>query len=331
MNKGARINLGYMSEELLEINPLDINPDLTPDFFSKIELLISGDQIKMRIENVHKLKYETQYPVETYLQLSSFKGKKVFIADVIDMTESRKREEELREHVEQLSKKNRYESIVRAVTESVHQSLDLQEVFDNAVNAMNKNVEVASNVVIFMVEGNEAVMKADRGHADWYIERVRKIPYPKGATWKTISEGKARYVPDADEDDALGPAGKESGTKSYLSMPIQSEGKAVGCIHIHSQDKNKFGIEDLDMLRIVARQLESAIENAKQAEALKKSDEEIKQRLEELSKKKRYEEIIGTITRSVHSSIDLQEVFENAMDAMNKNIDLTDNVLICIY
>ena len=113
----------------------------------------------------------------------------------------------------------------------------MQEVFENAVDALNKNVEGASNVVIFVVEGNDAVLMADRGHSDWYIERVRRIPYPKGATWKTILEGKPRYVPDTDEDNALGPAGKEFGTKSYLSMPIQSDEKTVGCIHIHSAGK----------------------------------------------------------------------------------------------
>jgi len=328
VNKGARLNLGYSSEELAEMRPADINPDLAPELFRKVEAQSPGTHEKVRIEGAHRRKDGTKYPVEVRLQMSRFKGKKVFIADVVDVTEAKKREEELREHVEQLSKKNRYESIVLAVTESVHRSLDLQEVFDNAVDALNRNVEGASSVVIFMVEGNEAVLKADRGHTDWYVERVKKIPYPKGATWKTILDGEPRYVPDTDDDDVLGPAGKEFGTKSYLSMPIQSESGTVGCIHIHSQEKNTFCTEDLDMLRIVARQLESAIKNAKQAEALKESEEDVKQKLAELSKKKRYEEIIGAITRNAHSSIDIQEVLENAVDAMNKNIEGADNVSI---
>ncbi|HKQ32054.1 MAG TPA: PAS domain S-box protein, partial [Thermodesulfobacteriota bacterium] len=240
VNKGARLNLGYSSEELAEMRPFDINPDLTPELFRKVEAESPGTHEKVRTEGAHRRKDGTKYPVEVRLQMSRFKGKKVFIADVIDVTEAKKREEELREHVEQLSKKNRYESIVLAVTESVHRSLDLQEVFDNAVDALNRNVEGASSVVVFMVEGNEAVLKADRGHTDWYIERVRRIPYPKGATWKTILDGEPRYVPDTDDDDVLGPAGKEFGTKSYLSMPIQSESGTVGCIHIHSQERNTF-------------------------------------------------------------------------------------------
>ncbi|HSC35570.1 MAG TPA: PAS domain S-box protein, partial [Thermodesulfobacteriota bacterium] len=72
VNKGARNNLGYTSDEFLDLDPIDINPDLTPDFFGKVEPLISADRKKIRVEGVHRRKGGTQYPVETYLQLSSF-------------------------------------------------------------------------------------------------------------------------------------------------------------------------------------------------------------------------------------------------------------------
>lgn len=328
VNKGARDNLGYSLEELREMTPEDLNPDLTPDFFRKLESLVQGGGEKARFTCVHLRKDGTNYPVEAYIQLSNYKGLRVFVANVIDMTDLKKTEEELKQNVEQLSKKNRYESIIRAITESVHRSLDLGEVFDNAVDALNRNVGEATNVVIFMVEGTDAVMKANRGHADWYVKRVKRIPYPIGATWKTILDRKARYVPDADLDETIGQAGREFGTKSYLSMPIWSDNQAVGCIHIHSQEKDAFSVEDLDMLQIVARQLEVAINNARQAEALRQSEEDIKQKLGELSKKKRYEEILSAITRSVHSSINLEQVMENAVDTMHRSIEGTDFISI---
>jgi hypothetical protein len=48
VNKGARLNLGYTSDEFLDLDSIDINPDLTPDFFGKVEPLISGDRKKIR-------------------------------------------------------------------------------------------------------------------------------------------------------------------------------------------------------------------------------------------------------------------------------------------
>src|SRR3990170_5627503 len=173
----------------------------------------------------------------------------------------------------ELSKKSRYETIISTVTRSVHQSIELQEVLENAVDAMSKNINGLEHVAIHLVEGEEAVMKAHRGHPDWFVERVRRIPYPKGFTWKTIIEGKPRYCPDVDQDTVIGPAGREVGTKSYLSMPIHDEVKTVGCINVHSFRKNAFDEEELKLLEIVARQIETAIKNAQHAEVLRESEE----------------------------------------------------------
>ncbi|HLE24151.1 MAG TPA: GAF domain-containing protein [Thermodesulfobacteriota bacterium] len=173
----------------------------------------------------------------------------------------------------ELSKKSRYETIISAVTRSVHQSIELQEVLENAVDAMSKNISGVEHVAIHLVEGEEAVIKAHRGHPDWFVERVRRIPYPKGFTWKTIIEGKPRYCPDVDQDTVIGPAGREVGTKSYLSMPIRDEVKTVGCINVHSFRKNSFDEEEIKLLEIVAQQIETAIKNAQHAEALRESEE----------------------------------------------------------
>src|SRR3990172_208987 len=229
----------------------------------------------------------------------------------------------------ELSKKSRYETIISAVTRSVHKSINLVEVLENAVETMSKNINGVEHVAIHLVEGEEAVMKAHRGHPDWFVERVRRIPYPKGFTWKTIIEGKPRYCPDVDQDTFIGPAGREVGTRSYLSMPIRNEGKTVGCINVHSFQKNAFDEEELNLLEIVAQQIEVAINNAQIAEALRQSKEALRENLTQLSKKNRYETIISTVTRSVHQSINLQDVLENAVESMSKNIDGVDNV--CIY
>ncbi|MGH7799530.1 MAG: GAF domain-containing protein, partial [Thermodesulfobacteriota bacterium] len=350
-----------------------------------------------------------------------------------------------------LSKKNRYEKIISTVTQSVHQSINLQEVMENAVEAKSKNMDGVNNVCNYLIEGEEAdstgspqaVMKAYRGYPDWFIERVSRIPYPKGFTWKTIIEGKPRYVADVDQDTVIGPAGREMGTKSCASMPIRFEGKTIGCINVHSMKKNAFSEEELKLLETVAQQIETSINNAKQTESLRQSEERyrtlfdqspvgvyifdrnfkithcnerfvqilrssfdkiigldirklkdqcvlplmekvlrgrsavyegyyeatgseaklwasirlsplrdangnvtggmavveditdrkraeeaLKESFHQLSKKNRYETIISTITRSVHQTINLQDVLENAVEAMSKKIDGADNVSI---
>ncbi len=201
-----------------------------------------------------------------------------------EIAERKRAEERLRESFARLSKKNRYETIISTMTRSIHQSLHLQDVLENTVDAMSKNMGI-DNVFVSLVEGQEAVLKAHRGYPEWFIERVRRIPYPRGVTWRVITEGKPMYCPDADNDTFLGPAGREVGTKSYVSMPIHFGGKAVGVININSLQKNAFDEEELKLLETVVQQIEVAIGNAKQAEALRQSEEEIRKINEELERR----------------------------------------------
>jgi PAS domain S-box-containing protein len=192
---------------------------------------------------------------------------------ILDITPRKHAEEALQENLAHLYKKNRYERIISAITQSVHSSIDLQEILEKAAESMSKNIDIAENISIYIVEGEEAVLKTHRGYTDWYINRVRRIPYPKGFTWKTIMEGKAIYCANVEQDTVIGPAGREMGTKSYLSMPIKMGDKTVGAVNINSLEKNAFDEEELKLLEIVAQQIETAINNAKHAEALRESEE----------------------------------------------------------
>jgi PAS domain S-box-containing protein len=173
----------------------------------------------------------------------------------------------------EVSKKSRYETLISSVTQSVHESINLQEVLENAVKSMNANIDRAYTIAIYFIEENEAVLKAHRGLTDEYIKRAGRILYPKGATWKTIIEGNPGYCEDVELDKVIGPAGRKMGIKSYLCTPIQFQGKPVGSLNITSFSKNAFDKEELKLLSIVAQQIETAINNANQAEALRNSEE----------------------------------------------------------
>ncbi len=97
------------------------------------------------------------------------------------------------------------------VTGSVHQSLELQEVLENVVEAMCRYIDAAEHVSIFLVEGDEAVMKAHWGYPDWFANRVARIPYPNDFTWKTIIGRRPIYCADVDKDRVICAAGREVG------------------------------------------------------------------------------------------------------------------------
>lgn len=221
-----------------------------------------------------------------------------------------------------------YGDTVRIVTQKVHSSLDLDDVMDSAVDVMSKHIENAQNVSIYMVEGDRAVLKTYRGYPDDLLKKLAAIPRPRGFTWKTILESKPTYCPDVDHDTIIGPLGRELGTKSYVSMPIRFSGKAIGCININSVRKNAFDQQELDLLEIVASSIEAAINNARRAEALKKSREALRKNNLKLRRKNRFEKVINAVTRSVHQSLDVSEVFKNAVEAIYGEVGEARHVMI---
>ncbi len=323
--------LGYEPEELKGKNIFEnIHPDdseaVKREFKRIMETFDSG-HVEFRIKHKNG---EWRWIESSGKPLKTSNGDVRAVIASRDITEKKKAEDALKESLSLLSRKNRYETIIGSVTRSVHQSIDFQKVLENAVDSMSANIAGAENVGIWLAEGNDAVLKAYRGFPHWFVERLSRIPYPKGVTWKTITEDKPLYSASTEKDKVMGPAGIELGTKSYLSMPIHYGGKTVGVININSLKENAFDNEELNLLGIISQQIEVAINNAKQAEALLESDRALRSSLDQLSKKSRYETIISTVTRSVHQSTNLEDVMDNAVQSISENIDRADSVAIYI-
>jgi len=230
-----------------------------------------------------------------------------------------------------LYKKNRYESIINSVSRVVHGSINLDEVLQNAVEALSVNVVKAHSVSIYLIESENAVLKAQRGYDEEFLKKVEVLPYKEGITWKAITEKKPIYCPDAEKDDDASQTAKELGLNSYVSMPIKlGEHLVAGTININSLSKNAFDEEELKLLGIVSSQIENAINNAKYAEALRKSEELLWQKISQLSTKSKYESIVRSITDSIHKSIDLLEILENAAASIKKNINPIEHIAIHI-
>jgi PAS domain S-box-containing protein len=215
-----------------------------------------------------------------------------------DITERKHADGLVAAHLARLAKKHRYEAIVSAVAHSVHQSTSLQAVLENAVEAMRTHIERIDAIEIFLREGEEAALKAQSGLPDWVIAQIQRLPSPQGYTWKVMREGQPRYCADVDQDAFIHPAGRAFGIKSYVSMPISAEGQTVGAININSLQKHAFDDDELRLLEILSAHLETAINNAQQAEALRRALAEVERLKNRLQAENVY--LQEEITRTHH-------------------------------
>ena len=303
--------LGYEPKEFIGrsvfelVHPEDA-PSVMAEFQKIIETSVSGSAVyRYRHRDGSWLWFEaTGRP---YVTLD---GKTRILIFSREITERKRAEDALKETLDHLSKKSRYETIVSAVTRSVHQSTDLETVLDNAVQAIIENIEKANNAAIYFVEGEEAVLKANRGYTDWYLKQVGRIAYPRGYAWKVIMDEEPRYCPDVDNDDVIGPAGRELGIKSYLSLPIRYAGKVIGTININSFQKDSFDEEELKLLEIVRDQISVALGNARQKGALQEAMSEVEILKKRLLTKRSDEE--GT-AELIEGIVGVSETLKKAM------------------
>ena len=191
-----------------------------------------------------------------------------------DITGSRKAVDALNRSIARLSKKSSYEAIINNLNRSISETSDVPGILEATVEAVNRDIGCCDFVSVYFVEGDHAVLTAERGYPGWFKERAGRIPYPKGFTWKAIVEGRPILCSEKEElERILGPAGRDLGTRSVLSVPIRNDGAVIGIIKIDSLKKNAFDEEELKLLEAISQMVERAVQKTRVAEALRRSEE----------------------------------------------------------
>jgi len=98
VNRGARENLGYSLEEVSTLTSLDVQPEFTPKTFGDlVKPLRDGTSEQIVYETVHRRKDGSAYDVEVHIQLTRAETSDVFVAIVMDITEIRASQAQLRQ------------------------------------------------------------------------------------------------------------------------------------------------------------------------------------------------------------------------------------------
>lgn len=96
-NRAARQNLGYSMDELLELTPIDIKPDISAaEFNERIKPLCTGEVGSIYLQTTHQRKDGTCYDVDVTLGLLETETPKLIFAIVQDITERKRNDELLR-------------------------------------------------------------------------------------------------------------------------------------------------------------------------------------------------------------------------------------------
>ncbi|MFP4340031.1 MAG: PAS domain S-box protein [Cyclobacteriaceae bacterium] len=90
LSKSALKNLQYSQDELMQMTPLDIKPEMDAHtFMSQLRPLLQEESKEVYFEATHQRKDGTQYPVRIQVQNADYTGRKVYISIVTDVTRER--------------------------------------------------------------------------------------------------------------------------------------------------------------------------------------------------------------------------------------------------
>ncbi|MGQ9530134.1 MAG: GAF domain-containing protein [Candidatus Bathycorpusculaceae bacterium] len=215
-------------------------------------------------------------------------GKIRTVAQLLDVTELQKIENERKRFEERLSALNRY-------GQSLNMAKSMEEIYKLTLDAMEKTLgfEFAD---IFIIEGKMLCLKAHRGYS-----KVLSLKLPldgeRGVTVKAARTKNSIFVSDVRKEKAfIGGEGAE-GVLSELAVPIKVGDKVLGVLNVESRKLSAFDEEDRKLLEALASHAATAISNLKRQERLSALNE---------------------YGRNLNMAKDMNEIYKLTLDAMEK-------------
>jgi len=198
----------------------------------------------------------------------------------------------------------------------VSQSLDLDELLKEAIA---KTIQVTSSdagwIYLLGEDGETLNLKTSLGISDELSNKAAELKVGKGVSGIAVRTGKpvTMDIEDYPEKELL-PLLKRDGVTSLAGMPLLAKGKVLGAIIISSRKHRVFAKEEIDVLASIGNQIGVAVENATLYSELLRHD--------------RTMEILFEIDRVVSQSLDLDEIFR---EALAKTVKATSSDVGAIY
>ncbi len=320
---------GYTIEELLSLLPKEVkalvHPEDQPLVWGRFRDRLAGKPVPPRYEYRGIQKDGTVRWLEMFANRIEYLGKPAVQAAIVDITERKQAEEEVRRRSEELTALN-------AIAMTVTSTLDLQEVLrtiqERVVTLLSEKYppffslfDEANQTLEVVVTGTpkKILARAEKLMGVKLEELIFPLSTVNPAVREALLAGKP-YVTD-DVSDLLGPRvskrlvqGAQSalGIKSIVDLPLCVKGKFVGIMALLSQ-KEKVSDEEMDLLSSIASQAAIAIENARL--------------YEQAQARSSYLETLLQINATLRSTLPLSQVLETIVQGATEALDYVGSLI----
>ena len=204
------------------------------------------------------------------------------IGDVIIIRDITKR----KKAQQQVEMRNTRLAILNAISMTISNSLDLNEVLNSTIDKIRELLE-SDSVRIYLLDGKRNVLNlaAHKGLSSEFISKshIRHREVGTGFLGQAVLACETRVVDniEASEDPYADLLVKE-GLHSTAYIPLVSKGQPLGVMVVSSYSGFKFSANYVDFLTAIGNQIGVAVDNANLYENLKRAYQELKEAQEQV-------------------------------------------------
>ncbi len=231
-------------------------------------------------ENLAPINYEFRFIdkqgkiKDIFITIRMIPGTKKSVASLIDITEYKRREKELK--------------ILFQIASLLNSGLNLQEILEKIVDAINEVLRFNyCSIRLVDKERNVLVTKVIRGVGEEYWKYIKEVPIGKhdyDLSGLTALEGKPHYVrdlmtlnfPKEVKENLI----KKFNFKSYLCIPIKVKNEVLGVLSIMTQEYKEFSKNEMRLLITFAELAGQAVSRAQLYDLIKESEKKYKTMVE---------------------------------------------------
>ena len=226
---------------------------------------------------------------------------------------------EAKKSKEEIMRLNQELSTLNAISQTVNQSTDLDEILNKSLDKMMEMIDVSSAGVYLLDEKDrDLVYVAHRGFSKASLKEMKRIRLGEGVTGKAAFSGEAVFVEDYSSHPEALTLAIEEGVKSLVVIPLKSRGKIYGTLNVTKKEIWKLTLFEKNLFNSIGQIISGAMERTSLY------TENVK-RLEEL---KTLYSISQEIASKLELKVILQKIMESAVEllgAESGTVALWDN------
>jgi len=258
VNAAGLNNLGYTMEELYDLTPMDIAPEITEKSFEYLIAPLCKDETdNVVIETVHQRKDGSQYNVEVHLQMLRYEDAFLFAAIILDVTDRYNAELENKRYIRRLD-------ALLNIDQAIIGSFDLQVTLNVILEHLITQLAVDAVAVLSYQSDLQALeFTQGRGFQTSALQSA-DLRLGEGYAGQVGLQRDHVFVPDLNQaigkfKDSL--QFNQEGFVSYYGVPLIAKGNLVGVLEIYHRSPLDPKDEWVNYLKLLAGQVAIAIDN----------------------------------------------------------------------